>query len=503
MTGSAGAWAAARRHWIALIATAVVVEAVYVFLVSAGHWTHWPVYNTYVSDLADGFLHGHLHLATEPPAALVARPNPLDPANSGLWYWDASLYGSHYYLYWGPVPALLLAFGKGLFRVRSVVGDQVALFWMATIQLVALTWLVGRAARTLFDEPPLLLQVLALVVAALANPTPYNFGRSAVYEASIVGGHAFLLLGIALAFEAIARPATHRRWLVLAGAAWALALGSRISIAPALGVLVVLVGLRWMGGANRQGLRRGAEALVCAGVPLALGLGLLLLYNRLRFNEWLEFGWRYQMTWIRAPASARYAFANLYTAMLRPPVISCRFPYVFAPMDMGAVRAFPGWYHPPDGYFVYEQVVGFLNAIPLSWAAPVGWVAGARDLWQGRNPNRAWAVAMATTAALVTMSANLVLASTTNRYLGDGCGGVALTGAFGVWIGYAALRDRPVGRRVVAAGALGLGFLSVLAGLALGFIGPYGHFPSQNAQLSEKLVQGLSVCHGPLHPYPK
>ncbi len=43
MTGAATD-ASRRRAWIALIVTALVLEALYVFMVSAGLWTRWSFY---------------------------------------------------------------------------------------------------------------------------------------------------------------------------------------------------------------------------------------------------------------------------------------------------------------------------------------------------------------------------------------------------------------------------------------------------------------------------
>jgi len=88
-----------RRRWLLLLLGFAAIETVYVFFISAGRLTGWPTYSTFMNDLADGFRGWHLHLATEPPPALVAKANPFDPAWRPLWYWDASLHGGHYYLY--------------------------------------------------------------------------------------------------------------------------------------------------------------------------------------------------------------------------------------------------------------------------------------------------------------------------------------------------------------------------------------------------------------------
>src|SRR5271170_3296922 len=61
--------------------------------------------------LADGFLHGQLSLPARPDPRLLVLTNPYDPkANAGLRLDDAVLFNGKYYIYWGPVPALLTAF---------------------------------------------------------------------------------------------------------------------------------------------------------------------------------------------------------------------------------------------------------------------------------------------------------------------------------------------------------------------------------------------------------
>ena len=492
-----------RRQVIALALTVVCVEALYWFVLTAGHVTERPhYYLTFLDDLAEGFRRWHLHMAVEPPLSLLQKANPFAPENRGSWYWDASLYKSHYYLYWGPVPALLLAAAKTLLRVHTVVYDEVVVFGLASLQLAAGAWIVGRAARSFFDDPPLSLQVMAVVVIGLANPTPYNLGRGAVYEAAIVGGQAFLLLGIACAAESIARPRRRRVWLIAAGASWAFALGCRVSLGPAVAVMVIATA--WVvsgpGGGALARLRRFVVAALPAGLPLAAGVFGLLAYNRLRFDAWFEFGRRYQMSWIAAPTSWHYLLPSLYSFLLRDPAISCRFPFVFAIPDMGA-RAFPTWWHLPDGYFVYEQVAGVLITCPWTWLLPAATLAATAGR-RGRA-GAAWAVAVSAAGATIALLPAMTVASATNRYLGDAVGGLSLLGAFAAFELDRRLRDRAAVRRAVLAGALALGLLSAWSGLALGFYGQYDHVPSHNPKLAAELVQKLSVCGGAPDPRPK
>jgi hypothetical protein len=494
-----------RRQTIALVVTACCVELMYWVLVTAGHVTERPhFYVGYLDAMAEGFRQWHLHLSIEPSPALLKAANPAGYENHLLWLWDASLHGGHYYLYWGPVPALLLAIAKTILRVNTLIYDEMMVFALASLQLAAGTWTVGRAARSFFDDPPLPLQIAAVLVIGFANPIPYNLGRGAVYEAAIVGGQAFLMLGIACAAESFARTTSRRRWVVATGSAWALALGCRVSLAPAIALMMAVTAWAQAGPAEGTGgrLRRLVRAGAPGAIPLAVGLFLLLLYNRLRFDEWLEFGRRYQLTWIAAPTNARFFLPNLYSYLLRATEVSCRFPYAFAIPDMGP-RAFPSWYHLPDGYFIYEQVAGLLVACPWSWLAPAALVAAVRQRRAAGWTPAVWAIAVAAIAAVVAILPGMSLASATNRYLGDAVGGVTLLGTFGLFALQRDLQGRPSWRRAVTAAGLTVALLSVWAGLALGFLGQYAHFPNNNPDLANKLVQKLSLCGGPPVPQPK
>jgi hypothetical protein len=490
----------ARRALLLLLGFAAI-EVAYVFIVSAGRITRWPTYLTFLDDLANGFRSWHLHMATEPPPALLAKANPFDPAWKPLWYWDASLYGGHYYLYWGPVPALLLAGWKTLFRVRTQIGDQYVVFALASLQALAGMLLIDRIQRRLFPTLPAFFVVLAIAVFAFANPTLYNLARAGVYEAAIVGGHAFLIAGLLFAFDAVSAVGLQRARLALAGLCWALALGCRASIAP--GVALLVAATCWMiAPYPTQRWRLRAHAFAWLGTPIAIGLVLLLTYNRLRFDDWFDFGRHYQLSWIRFDSSLSFVPANVWSYALRPVAVSCTFPYLSGVTDMGA-RALPGWLSPAAGYIVYEPVVGCLLALPWAWLAPVTAVAGVRRLWaMGRGRAAAdvqaigvtWVAAATTAAAVGSFLVPLSLFWATMRFLGDAAPALTLAGTLGWWLCHERFRERPAPRRLIASAAVVLALATVGVGAALGFEGQYRHFRQHNPALLDRLEKHASFC---------
>jgi hypothetical protein len=444
-------------------------------------------------------------MAVEPPAALVAKPDPFDRSNEQLWYWDASLYSGHYYLYWGPVPALLLAAFKTLARVIGQLGDQYVVFALASLQLVAGALLIYRVWRLIFSDIPPALMILAVLAFGFVNPTLYNLARGGVYESAIFGGHAFLITGLLFAFEdirhATATGATSWK-LAAAGTCWALALGCRVSIAP--GVLLLVLLTIFVGSRRAQWWRSKMVAAAWLAGPVVIGVGALLVYNRARFDAWFDFGRHYQLTWIPLRTSWTFVPANIYSYSLRPFVLRCKFPFLFAIPEM-AIAAFPDWFTPPEGYVVWEQIAGFLNTVPLSWVAPIAvffaglsayrFIRPGQDRQDARSVTIAWLSASTAIAATMTMVALMTLSNGTMRYLGDGAGALALTGTIGAWILYCRFRPHTAMRRAITVIYVALVVATVGMGIAFGFEGQAQHFRQNNPVLLDKLEARLSLCH--------
>src|ERR1700730_15890582 len=102
--------AASARPWTRLLVRALAVlglMAILVFFATAGT-LRFERGMRYYDELGAALLRGHLYVAQQPSAELLALPNPYDATqNHGLVLHDASLYNGHFYLYFGPAPALI------------------------------------------------------------------------------------------------------------------------------------------------------------------------------------------------------------------------------------------------------------------------------------------------------------------------------------------------------------------------------------------------------------
>lgn len=470
-----------------LVLLVALVGCVYLFIVSAGTFIRWPTYSNYYDLQAEGFRAGHLYLPIEPSPQLLAKADPFDPANASLWVWDASLHGGRYYLYWGPLPALIQAGIKSLLGIRKLVGDQYLLFGFCLLYLGAGAWLIDRLARTLFEGIPRSLVVLAILVFAFANPIPHSLASPSIYQTAILSAQALLLAGLCSAFAAFERRTSGRepgRVLLVAGVLWALALACRISVAPAVALLVGVTALLAPKGARLASLAR-------LSAPGAIAVFCLLLYNQLRFGEWLEFGAGLQLSTMRFETSASYVPLNLFSYMCRPLDLRPAFPYAFQVRDIGE-RGFPGWLPLQPGYSTAEPVVGFLLALPWSWLASLGVLAGVFHARRGGARGRigSWCAASFLVLAAVAGLPELPLFIATMRYLGDVTAGIVLLGILGGF--WWCSRPSPWRRAVLFA----IGAATIVLGLLLGYQGYEGHFKIHNPDLHERIERYLSFGPG-------
>ena len=490
----------------------IAVTAYYVFVVSAGHWTEWSVWSAMYDTQASALLSGHLHLLEPPSRALMALENPWDLANIRYWRWDHSYYQGHLYLYWGMVPAFIAAAVRRLFDLPGV-ADNALVFGFSIVRLVAGTLLIRDVARAAAHRPPRWVVALAMLIFALANPTPYTLARAAIYEASIMGGAAFMVAGLYLGNRAMtaARDGAAMCWLAAASFGFGLAAGTRLNLSPIAVVLAALAGFwRWRLGdtADRRRLGRlSAAALLPAG---AIMLGHLII-NQLRFHDWAEFGRRYMMTYPHFKPGLRFLLPDIWAYLFAPPELSCGFPYLQSGWDALRVSV-PRWLPitwPPDHYSS-EPTTGLLIAAPFccfALVAPLATIARLRlrrfadpsstSIW----PTRWWAPfaargswLWAALAIYVLGAAPLMLVNvTTMRYQQDFASGLQLIAIFASWRLLIA-PTRPLLRRAMAWLYAALAVATIVAGVLLGFTGYFKHFQQHNPELYYALRDNLSVC---------
>jgi hypothetical protein len=484
----------------------------YTFLASSGTFHEigrQPEWRTdYYDRMAEGFRGGHLYIPTVPAPELLAAKDPYTDAAVPHGLWDASLYQGRYYLYWGPVPGLLLLAFKLVTGITHTISDQYLVLAFSLGRLCAGALLLLGLARALAAAPPLWLLTLAIAVFGLAGPTPFTVASPNVYEACLLCGQCFLLTGLWAALLGLQRSSRRVPLFLAAGVCWALALGSRVTLLLAVPSLVLLtLGLLvWHGRRALQPwwpvLRRMASPALALGLPPLAALGAYGWYNYARFGSATEFGVSYQISPQWFWTHEAFVLPNLFSYLWAPLQWSCRFPYVLS-YTHRPLSSLLTW---PPGYQTFERVSGVLVMAPWCYLALLWIWRGLRACWQRvlglrlpREPRLSlpelWALGCAF-AILPVMLPALWLWEASMRYSGDALSGALVAASLGAFWLYRRAQAAHQPQRLAATTWLlaALGLYTCFVGLLSGYASYDDPFLVNNPGLHHWLRVTLSVC---------
>ncbi|MCP4676797.1 MAG: hypothetical protein GY854_15040 [Deltaproteobacteria bacterium] len=493
-----------RWQWFVVMTVVSGCIAYYTYVASAGNFIKWHQYSVFFDQQARGYLAGHLHISREPHKRLLRAAKPFKIKNRRFWYHDACLYNGHYYIYWGPVPALVAAFVKIVTGITATIGDQYLTFGFMIGRLIAGIALIISIWRRLFADTSFAIALVFIVVYAIGFPVPYILARGAVYEAAITGGQCFLVAGLYFAFRGCYDTARYKRFLVSAGVCWGLAIGTRVSLSPCIALLGIISAIYlWRVNVDRR-IRHFIVSLCCIGLPVCLAMMALLGYNYARFDSWFEFGTNYQLSNIQFRLSLDYVWHNLYGYFVLPPELQCQFPFVFSKFHLQP-EMFPSGWSIPKGYKLREPVAGIFVAAPWCLLGGFALVQGGRialDRWL-RGATRAgrsewlyqWCVASFSVIGVTTMLAVYGLFLSTMRYELDAAAGWILLGVMGAVsvLRYVSNKPAPL-RAIVLTIVLLLASASVITGVLYGFQGYYRHFEKYNRPHYNMLRDSITFC---------
>lgn len=280
--------AALRRSmliWDQPISAAILAGAIYLmFALTVG--TPWRISTyPYYNYLADAFLHGQLNLRLIPP---LTR--------------DLSFFSGNYYLYWGPLPAILIMPLVALFGVG--VSDILQSLIIGAVNAGLFALFLRKACKIrLFDLSRFqrALLVLLFVLGSPHTPLP-AVGR--VWEISSLLTVTFALLAFLAAFSFDGRKAFFWTGMGVVGVMMTRISGVFIAVFLAWYLLRKYWAMGW----------KPLLRLCLAGaIPVMVGILLLAAYNWLRFGSPLNNGLNYQLSDPNFIDNARqYGFFNLH-----------------------------------------------------------------------------------------------------------------------------------------------------------------------------------------------
>jgi len=429
-----------QTYWYTFPITIFVI-LIYIWFASFGSWTDWQSATNYYANLAMGFRAGKLHLLIEPNSELLSLSNPYDPSTrEGVSFpVDYSLYNGKFYLYWGPIPALILALISPLFRSR--VGDLYLVFSFVCGIFLLQFLLAIKIWDRFFRDLPKWVLALSIFVVGLTFPWIYmliNEPNGRIYEAAISGGQFFLLGSFLAAVLAFDRPVTSPVLLALTGLLSALAIGTRLILALPIGFMILMVAYRiWKTSRSSPG--NLSMNLISLGLPLILGFVGLGWYNWARFGSVTETGLSYQLAAVNMGGhglfSPIYFIQNLYSYLLQPPYRIAQFPFLY-PKEISPVIGL--LFIAPFTMFAILPITALL--IKTFRKDP----SGSKD---NGNDFLDWIM----TSLLGTFSCAfcmmLIFFWIAIRYMADFMPALTMLSVVGFWQGYRLLTQRPVSQR--------------------------------------------------------
>jgi hypothetical protein len=452
--------------------TIVAIAAFYVFVGTAGRFRFKSVdwWETPYTNLAEGFLHGKLSMALDPDPRLAALPDPYDPnaRNDIQSIQDASYFHGKFYLYFTPLPALLVDIPIKLITGRYP-ADAVAGTFFAVCAFLAQAAFVVRALRGRRSWLP---RWLWIAFVGLANVTTFILVDVWMYEVAILSAMAFASLWAwsLLRFAQDPRP----RSAALLGTFLALSIVSR----PTLLVLAI---------PTLAMLRKRRDALALA-IPLLVFGSMYGVYNYARFGSPLETGQQYQLTNVSlrtfrscslctVPELGRF-FNTLNQYVFRQPAMNGRFPFVALNYNE----------FDPDVSFParHEEVAGMFAIAPLTilgtLAALLLWMARMRDA----EPRAA--MLLIGGGGWLMMFALSTCAWVTARYELDFTPGLLLGTVLAIEAGLTLLAESGFTMRPLRVLSIALASYSVMLGFLLGFTGRTQAFSRFNPELFHRIA---------------
>jgi hypothetical protein len=271
--------------WERPLSAAVLAGMIFVCLIMTAD-VPWRVTDrAYFNYLADAFLHGQLHLRLIPPTTN-----------------DLSLYNGQYYLYWGPLPALIAMPVVAALGVHASDALQSIMFGAFDVGLFA--FLLRQLNRRKFIETSPLQRALIVIFFALGSSfTPLPAVGKVWYLALIE-----MLFFALLAFIAIFSLENGAAFFA-AGCAVCGVLMTRMS------AVFIAIFLAWyLLRRHRHVSSRSLLTYCLLGLlPVLITLGILMEYNQLRFGNLFETGVSYQLmdpTFL--PDYQQYGLFNLH-----------------------------------------------------------------------------------------------------------------------------------------------------------------------------------------------
>jgi len=245
--------------------------------------------------------------------------------------WDLSLFEGRFYIYWGPVPSVILSLFSS--ELLELIWDfHLVIFFACGIFIYSALLLATVWRHSLSHTPAWLLGFL-LIVFGLSTPVTIMLKDARIYEAAIFGCQFFLIGGFFWGYLAFTKEKPSLWMIGMAAIHWSLAVGTRVFVLPSVLACMSLTLFFFFKKFTWKNLREAYPVLTILAVPLAIVGGGLAWYNWARFGSIFEFGLTYQLATVdytnfKEVFSTSRFLDNLYIYLLHPLKTLPRFPFI-------------------------------------------------------------------------------------------------------------------------------------------------------------------------------
>ena len=257
-------------------------------------------YDPYIQQF-DAFMKGPLHLDVVPDEGLLALENPYSPAQrEGIFYlWDRAFFDGKYFSYFGIAPILTVYFPFYLLTgMLPESGYAMIVFGMLTAIFFALA--LEEYARISGKKNFGYFPAFCTVSAFLSSFALLILrGQTRFYYVASMAGMAFSAAFLFFMLRAVGSKKASTRILsfALAGVSFGLGFLSRVNSILPLAVVSAVFVILWAAKRIREKkipMLLGESAAL--GLPVAAALAVSMIYNKLRFGSFFDFGTDYQLT---------------------------------------------------------------------------------------------------------------------------------------------------------------------------------------------------------------
>lgn len=288
----------------------------------------------YQVQLADSFLMGQVSLLVHPSEKLLGLSDPYNPIlNEGLRLHDASLYKEKYYLYFSPVPSLLITIPYKFITGGENITDALSAVIFAFVGYIA-SCLVFKKLITIMKVKLSPLYELACLLLLLCVPNiAFILRRSDIYEICSLSAYAFLMLSfyffLKVSFLSIIK--RYQFLLFLFGLSLALAVASRPNQLLSVGMMIIsFIYFQRRTCAVKWGII--IWRLIVISCPMTVIFCLMAWYNYIRFDSIFEFGFTYQLRGEDMTGVPLYSLKrmplNIFVYLFHPYQLDFNFPFV-------------------------------------------------------------------------------------------------------------------------------------------------------------------------------